>query len=123
MAVEGGAAGIPGYRVDVSVLVLRSNASIVLLSALALAGRWQQKQSNEIELVSENFSRSYIGKPTTVPCIGVFVATVYALTPLFLMVLSSVRIRDRTSILIAGVWTHGITHSKATLPMHQSLRH
>lgn len=99
MAVEGGAAGIPGYRVDVSVLVLGGATlqGIVLLSALALAGRWQQKQSNEIELVSENFSRGYIGKPTTVPRIGVFVATVYALTPLFLMVLSSVRIRDRTS--------------------------
>jgi thiamine transport system permease protein len=99
MAVEGGAAGIPGYRVDVSVLVLGGATlqGIVLLSALALAGRWQQKQSNEIELVSENFSRKYIGKPTTVPRIGVFVATVYALTPLFLMVLSSVRIRNRTS--------------------------
>ena len=99
MAVEGGAAGIPGYRVDVSVLVLGGATlqGLVLLSALALAGRWQQKQSNEIELVSENFSRKYIGKPTTVPRIGVFVATVYALTPLFLMVLSSVRIRNRTS--------------------------
>ena len=99
MAVEGGAAGIPGYRVDVSVLVLGGATlqGLVLLSALALAGRWQQKQSNEIELVSENFSRKYIGKPTTVPRIGIFAATVYALTPLFLMVLSSVRIRNRTS--------------------------
>ena len=99
MAVEGGAAGIPGYRVDVSVLVLGGATlqGLVLLSALALAGRWQQKQSNEIELVSENFSRRSIGKPTTVSRIGVFVASVYALTPLFLMVLSSVRIRNRTS--------------------------
>ena len=80
MAVEGGAAGIPGYRVDVSVLVLGGATlqGLVLLSALALAGRWQQKQSNEIELVSENFSRKYIGKPTTVPRIGIFAATVYA---------------------------------------------
>ena len=99
MAVEGGAAGIPGYRVDVSRLVLGGATlqGIVLLSALGLAGRWQQKQSNEIELVAEGYSRNYVGKPGTRAQIGIFLATVFALTPLVLMVLSSVRIRDRTS--------------------------
>lgn len=99
MAVEGGAAGIPGYRVDVSRLVLGGATlqGIVLLSALGLAGRWQQKQSNEIELVAEGYSRNYVGKPGTGARIGIVAATVFALTPLVLMVLSSIRLRDRTS--------------------------
>jgi thiamine transport system permease protein len=69
----------------------------VLLIALGLTGRWQQQQSNEIEIVSEGHSRSYVGKPKLLPCLGIFSATVFALAPLLLMVLSSVRIRDRTS--------------------------
>ena len=99
MATEGGAAGIPGYRVDVSRLVLGGATlqGIVLLIALGLTGRWQQQQSNEIEIVSEGHSRSYVGKPKLLPCLGIFSATVFALAPLLLMVLSSVRIRDRTS--------------------------
>jgi thiamine transport system permease protein len=99
MATEGGAAGIPGYRVDVSRLVLGGATlqGIVLLIALGLTGRWQQQQSNEIEIVSEGHSRSYVGKPELLPRLGIFSATVFALAPLLLMVLSSVRIRDRTS--------------------------
>ena len=99
MAVEGGAAGIPGYRVDVSQLVLGGATlqGLVLLGALALAGRWQRQQSNEIELVSEGYLRGYIGTPGKAFRLGIFVATVFALAPLMLMVLSSIRIRDRTS--------------------------
>ena len=99
MATEGGAAGIPGYRVDVSRLVLGGATlqAFVLLIALGLTGRWQQQQSNEIEIVSEGYSRSSIGKPKILPRLGIFSATVFALAPLMLMVLSSLRIRDRTS--------------------------
>ena len=99
MAVEGGAAGIPGYRVDVSQLVLGGATlqGLVLLGALALAGRWQRQQSNEIELVSEGYLRGYIGTPGKGARLGIFVATVFALAPLMLMVFSSIRIRDRTS--------------------------
>lgn len=99
MATEGGAAGIPGYRVDVSRLVLGAATlqGIVLLTALGLAGRWQQKQSNEIELVSESFSRTNHGQPGFVPRLGILMATIFALAPLLLMMLSSVRIRNRTS--------------------------
>ena len=99
MAVEGGAAGIPGYRVDVSQLVLGGATlqGLVLLGALALAGRWQRQQSNEIELVSEGYLRGYIGTPGKGARLGIFAATVFALAPLVLMVFSSIRIRDRTS--------------------------
>ena len=99
MAVEGGAAGIPGYRVDVSQLVLGGAMlqGIVLLGALALAGRWQRQQSNEIELVSEGYLRGYIGAPGTGARLGIFAATIFALTPLVLMIISSLHIRDRTS--------------------------
>jgi len=99
MAVEGGAAGIPGYRVDVSQLVLGGATlqGLVLLGALALAGRWQRQQSNEIEIVSEGYLRGYIGTPGRGARLGIFVATVFALAPLVLMVFSSIRIRDRTS--------------------------
>ncbi len=99
MAVEGGAAGIPGYRVDVSQLVLGGAMlqGMVLLGALAFAGRWQRQQSNEIELVSEDYLRGYIGTPGKGARLGIFAATIFALTPLVLMVFSSIRIRDRTS--------------------------
>ena len=99
MAVEGGAAGIPGYRVDVSQLVLGGATlqGLVLLGALALAGRWQRQQSNEIEIVSEGYLRGYIGTPGKGARLGIFAATVFALAPLVLMVFSSIRIRDRTS--------------------------
>ena len=99
MAIEGGAAGIPGYREDVSLLVLGGATlqGIVLLLALGMAGKWQQKQSYEIELVSEHYARKTIGKPNLLQRIGMFSACTFALTPLFLMALASVRIRDRTS--------------------------
>ena len=99
MAIEGGAAGIPGYREDVSLLVLGGATlqGIVLLAALGLAGRWQQKQSYEIELVSEHHARKNIGRPGPLQRFGILSACIFALAPLFLMVLSSVRIRDRTS--------------------------
>ncbi len=99
MATEGGAAGIPGYRVDVSRFVLGAATlqGIVLLIALGLAGRWQQRQSNEIELVSEVHSRTNFGTPGLLPRLGVLFATIFALAPLVVMILSSFRIRDRTS--------------------------
>tara|TARA_Y100000766_G_scaffold102800_1_gene87999 strand:- start:8927 stop:10606 length:1680 start_codon:yes stop_codon:yes gene_type:complete len=99
MATEGGAAGIPGYRVDVSRFVLGAATlqGIVLLIALGLAGRWQQRQSNEIELVSEEHSRTNFGTPGLLPRLGVLYATIFALAPLIAMILSSFRIRDRTS--------------------------
>ena len=99
MATEGGAAGIPGYRVDVSRFVLGAATlqGIVLLIALGLAGRWQQRQSNEIELVSEEHSRTNFGTPGLLPRLGVLLATIFALAPLIVMILSSFRIRDRTS--------------------------
>ena len=99
MAIEGGAAGIPGYREDVSLLVLGGATlqGIVLLAALGMAGRWQQKQSYEIELVSEHHARKKIGKPGLLQKVGILSACIFALAPLFLMVISSVRIRDRTT--------------------------
>ncbi|MGB0781039.1 MAG: ABC transporter permease, partial [Candidatus Poseidoniaceae archaeon] len=99
MAIEGGAAGIPGYREDVSLLVLGGATlqGIVLLTALGIAGKWQQKQSYEIELVSEHYARKTIGKPNLLQRFGMFSACTFALAPLFLMALASVRIRDRTS--------------------------
>ena len=99
MATEGGAAGIPGYRVDVSRFVLGAATlqGIVLLIALGLAGRWQQRQSSEIELVSEEHSRTNFGTPGLLPRLGVLLATIFALAPLIVMILSSFRIRDRTS--------------------------
>ena len=72
MAIEGGAAGISSYREDVSLLVLGGATlqGIVLLMALGMAGKWQQKQSYEIELVSEHYARKTIGKPNLWQRIG-----------------------------------------------------
>lgn len=99
MATEGGAAGIPGYRVDVSRLVLGGATlqGVVLLTALGLAGKWQQQQTSEIDLVSENYSRKYIGNPGLLARIGILCATVFALAPLVIMVFSSFRIRNRST--------------------------
>ena len=99
MATVGGSAGIPNYRLDVSRFVLGAATlqAIVLIAALSLSGRLQQRNSREIELVSEGYSRTTIGRPGLLPRIGVFFATVFALAPLASMALASVRIRNRTT--------------------------
>ena len=99
MAVEGGAAGIPNYRTEVSLLVLGGATlqGIILLFALGLGGYWQQKQSISNDLVSESFARQTVGKPSYVARIGVTFSLLFALAPLVSMLLSSVRIRNRTN--------------------------
>ncbi len=99
MAVEGGAAGIPNYRTEVSLLVLGGATlqGIILLFALGLGGYWQQKQSISNDLVSESFARKTVGKPSYVARIGVTFSLLFALAPLVSMLLSSVRIRNRTN--------------------------
>ena len=99
MAVEGGAAGIPNYRTEVSLLVLGGATlqGIILLFALGLGGFWQQKQSISNDLVSESFARKTVGKPSYVARIGVTFSLLFALAPLVSMLLSSVRIRNRTN--------------------------
>lgn len=99
MAIEGGAAGIPNYRTEASLLVLGGATlqGIILLSALGLAGYWQQKQSISNDIVSETFARKASGKPSNFARIGIGLALSFALAPLVLMLLSSLRIRDRTN--------------------------
>ena len=99
MAIEGGAAGIPNYRTEASLLVLGGATlqGIILLFALGLAGYWQQKQSISNDIVSESFARKTAGKPSNVARIGVTFALLFALAPLAFMFLSSIRIRDRTN--------------------------
>lgn len=99
MAIEGGAAGIPGYRTEASLLVLGGATlqGIILLFALGLAGYWQQKQSISNDIVSESFARKTSGRPSNVARIGVTFALLFALAPLAFMFLSSIRIRDRTN--------------------------
>lgn len=99
MATVGGSAGIPGYRVDISRFILGAATlqAIVLIVALGVTGRMQQRLSLETELVSEDYSRTNKGRPSLLPRIGVFFATIFALTPLVSMALSSVRIRNRTT--------------------------
>ena len=99
MAIEGGAAGIPGYREDVSLT--RSWWSNIARNCpshgTGHGWKWQQKQSYEIELVSEHYARKTIGKPNLCKRFGMFSACIFALAPLFLMALASVRIRNRTT--------------------------
>jgi thiamine transport system permease protein len=99
MAVEGGAAGIYNYRTEASLLVLGGATlqGIILLFALGLAGYWQQKQSISNDVVSESFARKTAGRPSLFARIGVAFALLFALAPLGSMLLSSVRIRDRTN--------------------------
>ena len=99
MAVEGGAAGIYNYRTEASLLVLGGATlqGIILLFTLGLAGYWQQKQSISNDVVSESFARKTGGRPSLFARIGVSFALLFALAPLGSMLLSSVRIRDRTN--------------------------
>jgi thiamine transport system permease protein len=99
MAVEGGAAGIPNYRTEASLLVLGGATlqGIILLFALGLAGYWEQKKAVSNDIVSESFARKTAGKPSRVARMGVSLSLVFALAPLISMLLSSVRIRDRTN--------------------------
>jgi thiamine transport system permease protein len=99
MAVEGGAAGIPNYRTEASLLVLGGATlqGIILLFALGLAGYWEQKKAVSNDIVSESFARKTAGKPSRVARIGVSSSLVFALAPLISMLISSVHIRDRTN--------------------------
>ena len=99
MAIEGGAAGIHNYRTEASLLVLGGATlqGIILLFALGLAGYWQQKQSISNDIVSESFARKTAGGASLFARIGVSFALLFALAPLGSMLLSSVRIRDRTN--------------------------
>ena len=99
MAVEGGAAGIPNYRTEASLLVLGGATlqGIVLLFALGLAGYWEQKKAISNDIVSESFARKTAGRPSPIAKIGVALALSFALAPLISMLLSSIRIRDRTN--------------------------
>ena len=99
MAVEGGAAGIPNYRTETSLLVLGGATlqGIVLLFALGLAGYWEQKKAISNDIVSESFARKTAGRPSPIAKIGVALALSFALAPLISMLLSSIRIRDRTN--------------------------
>ena len=56
-----------------------------------------QKQSYEIELVSEHYARKTIGKPNLGRESGCPLHVPSHSRPLFLMALASVRIRNRTS--------------------------
>lgn len=99
MAIEGGAAGIPNYRTETSLLVLGGATlqGIVLLFALGLAGYWEQKKAISNDIVSESFARKTAGRPSPIAKMGVAMALSFALAPLISMLLSSIRIRDRTN--------------------------
>ena len=99
MAESGGSAGIYNYRIDTSEIVLSTSiVQLIILSvAIILTARIQKKHSTIHSIVTENSHKVTNKSPTTLGKITVVGAIVYAILPLLLVLISSVRIRDPRS--------------------------
>ena len=98
MAKSGGSAGIYGYRIDTSEIVLATSIVQLLILSLAIiiTARIQKKHSMIHSIVTENSLAVSKPYPTKMAKITLTSAVIYALLPLLLVGISSLRIRNTT---------------------------
>jgi len=96
MAESGGSAGIYGYRIDTSEIVLSTSlVQLVILSlAIILTTHIQKKHSSIHSIVSESNSTKTKPPPNRTSIIVMLLAISYALIPMILVAISSFRIRN-----------------------------
>ena len=96
MAKSGGSAGIYGYRIDTSEVVLATSIVQLLILSLAiiLTAQIQKKHSSIHSIITENSQQSNSAKPKLIAKITIFSATLYSMLPLMLVAIASFRIRD-----------------------------
>ena len=96
MAKSGGSAGIYGYRIDTSEVVLATSIVQLLILSLAiiLTAQIQKKHSSIHSIITENSQQSNSAKPKLIAKVTIFSATLYSMLPLILVAIASFRIRD-----------------------------
>ena len=99
MAKSGGSAGIYNYRIDTSEIVLSTSVVqlLILSVAIILTARIQKKHSTIHSIVTENSHKVTNRAPTKLAQFTIYSAISYAILPLILVLISSVRIRDSRS--------------------------
>ena len=107
VSIYSSSAGIEGYRVWSSELVLSATIIqfIVLGIAMSLSTILQSKHNSRIELVNENYSRKQRGKLTSFRKIGLSISFLYVISPLVAVLSNSFRSIERTGTETAITWS------------------
>lgn len=100
-------AGIEGYRVWSSELVLSSTIIqfLILGIAMIISTNLQSIHTNRIELVNENYSRKSRGKMNKSRRLGLFFAFTYTISPLIAVLVNSFRTIDRNGAESVKSWS------------------
>ena len=96
MANMGGAAGIMGYRVDASLVILSTSAIqfLILMLTLILITLLQRRNNSRVSMISENVARHNRGKLSNVGKGTIFLGMVFTLAPMISIFIASFRIRS-----------------------------
>ncbi len=95
MANMGGAAGIMGYRVDASMVILSTSAVqfLILMLTLILLTMLQRRNNSRVSMISENVARNNRGKLSNIGKITIFSGLIFTLAPMISILFASFRIR------------------------------
>ena len=95
MANMGGAAGIMGYRVDASMVILSTSAVqfLILMITLILLTMLQRRNNSRVSMISENVARNNRGKLSNIGKITIFSGLIFTLAPMISILFASFRIR------------------------------
>ena len=96
MANMGGAAGIMGYRVDASMVILSTSAVqfLILMITLILLTMLQRRNNSRVSMISENVARNNRGKLSNIGKITIFSGLIFTLAPMISIFIASFRIRS-----------------------------
>ena len=96
MANMGGAAGIMGYRVDASMVILSTSAVqfLILMITLILLTMLQRRNNSRVSMISENVARNNRGKLSNIGKITIFSGLIFTLAPMISIFIASFRIRN-----------------------------
>ena len=107
VSIYSSSAGIEGYRVWSSELVLSATIIqfLILGIAMSLSTILQSKHNSRIELVNENYSRKQRGKLTPLRKMGLSISFIYVISPLLAVLSNSFRSIERTGSETVKTWS------------------
>ena len=96
MANMGGAAGIEGYRLDASLVILSTSVIqfIILMLTLILITILQRRNNSRVSMISENMARHNRGKISKSGMLIISLGIIFTLAPMLSIFLSSFKIRS-----------------------------
>ena len=96
MANMGGAAGIEGYRLDASLVILSTSVIqfIILMLTLILITILQRRNNSRVSMISENIARYKRGKISKSGMLIISLGIIFTLAPMLSIFLSSFKIRS-----------------------------